>query len=376
LYFLFKMSKPRVLVLGGNGFIGKNLVQYLVEKDLCSKIRVADKVLPSFAGLTKKQDEYYKTRTDLLEFKQTPLTQEAKIETLFESSEGKWNYVFNLAGETKYSQTEAVYKENIYDLSVRCARVAAKHGVDRFIEISTGQIYDAGKKPSSEDDKEKPWTNLARAKLQAEEELKKIPGLNLVIVRPAIVYGPGDMTGITPRVICAAVYQKLDQTMEFLWDSEMKINTVHVYDVCAALWHLTSHGELGQVYNLTDTNETDQGSVNHLLSELFGIKCSCWGTLKTKAAVLISMKKVAETANEKHLTPWSELCKEKGITNTPLSPYLDEEILYHNALSMDGTKITHTGFTYSHPKMDITLLKQSIQHFIDLGFFPPGLLKI
>jgi nucleoside-diphosphate-sugar epimerase len=189
------MSKPRVIVLGGNGFIGKYLVQYLVEKDLCSKIRVADKVLPSFAGLTKIQDEYYKTKTDLLEFKQTPLTQEAKIETLFDESEGKWDYVFNLAGETKYSQTEAVYKENIIDLSVKCGKVAARHGVKKFIEVSTAQIYDAGKKPSDEHSKTEPWTNLAKAKLQAEEELKKIQGLNLVIVRPAIVYGPGDMNG-------------------------------------------------------------------------------------------------------------------------------------------------------------------------------------
>lgn len=370
------MSKPRVIVLGGNGFIGKNFVQYLVEKDLCSKIRVADKVLLSFAGLPKKLEEYYKTKTDLLEFKQTPLTQEAKVEQLFDESEGGWDYVFNLAGETKYSQTEAVYKENIIDLSVKCAKIAAKHNVKKFIEVSTAQIYDAGKKPSAEGDKEKPWTNLASAKLEAENELKKIEGLNLVIVRPAIVYGPGDMNGITPRIICAAVYQKLEQTMEFLWDSEMKINTVHVNDVCSALWHLALNGTNGEVYNLADQNDTDQGSVNNLLSELFGIKCSCWGTLKTKAAVMISMKKVAETANEKHLTPWSELCKEKGITNTPLSPYLDEEILYHNPLSIDGTKITQTGFTYAHPKMDVALLKEAIQHFIDLEYFPQGLLKV
>ena len=50
---------------------------------------------------------------------------------------------------------------------------------------------------SDETDKVKPWTQIAKYKLQAEEELRKIAGLNLIIVRPAIVYGPGDVAGIS-----------------------------------------------------------------------------------------------------------------------------------------------------------------------------------
>lgn len=97
--------------------------------------------------------------------------------------------------------------------------------------------------------------------------------LNLIIVRPAIVYGPGDISGISrnfyniffiyffkkllaPRLICGAVYKYLNETMEFLWDKELKINTVHVYDTVAALWHLALNGKVGEVYNLADKNET------------------------------------------------------------------------------------------------------------------------
>jgi len=347
----------------------KNFVQYLAENNLASKIRVADKVLPSFAGLTKKQEEIF--NSPLVEFKQTPLTQEPKVNALFEESEGKWDYVFNLAGETKYSQTEAVYKENVLDVAVKCATAAAKHGVKRFVEVSTAQVYESGKKSSKETDKLDPWTNLAKAKLEAEKAFANIPNLNYVIVRPAIVYGPGDISGITPRIICGAVYKHLGEEMEFLWDKEMRIDTVHVSDVCRALWHLTNHGEKGEVFNLADENETDQGSVNIILSEIFGIKTSCMGSTKTNLAkAAFSMKRVAETANEKHLTPWSELCKNQGITNTVLSPYLDEELLYHNSLAVDGKKITSTGFKYTHPKMTKQLLLDVIKHFQDLGYFP------
>jgi len=364
-------AKPRVIILGGCGFIGRNLVQFLAQNGLVSKIRVADKVLPDLAGLSKKQTEIFKS--DLVEYKQSNLAREAMVAKVFDSSEGAWDYVINLAGETKYSQTDEVYKENILDVSTTCGNAAAKAGVKRFIEVSTTQVYDADKKPSSETAKLKPWTKLAKAKLQAEEALRGIKGLNLIVVRPAIVYGPGDITGITPRLITGAVYKYLNETMEFLWDKDLKINTVHVYDAVAALWHLTSNGTVGDVYNLADENDTDQGTVNKLLEPIFGIKTGFMGNMKSKLATAVAMKTVAETANEKHLKPWSDLCKSKGVVNTPLTPYLDEELLYNNPLSIDGSKITKIGFTYKHPKMTEAHLRETIAYFTELNFFPKDL---
>jgi len=366
------MSKPNVLILGGLGFIGRNFVEYLVDNNLAGKIRVADKGLPELVGLSKKQMEIIKNK-DLVDVKQLNLARDAMVQKAFEDGGLQFDYVINLAGETKYSQTDEVYKENIIDVSVTCANAAAKRGVKKFIEFSTAQVYDAGKKPSTEEDKLKPWTKLAKAKQTAEEELKKINGLNLVIVRPAIVYGPGDITGITPRLITGAVYKHLGETMEFLWDKDLKTNTVHVADVCAAIWHLAENGTNGQVYNLADSNDTDQGSVNKLLEGLFKIKTDFFGFLKSKAATSVAMKSVAETANEKHLKPWSELCKAKGIVNTPLTPYLDEELLYNNSYSVDGTKITKTGFAYKKPTMTEADLKETLDYFIALGFFPKDL---
>jgi nucleoside-diphosphate-sugar epimerase len=367
-------SKPNVLVLGGLGFIGRNFVEFLVDNNLVGKIRVADKVLPDLAGLTEKQMKLFKGDGAVIEFKQANLAREVMVTKVFEQESYKFDYVFNLAGETKYSQTEEVYKENIIDVSVTCGKAAAKAGVKRFIEVSTSQVYSGDKKPSAEDSKPKPWTKLAKAKLDAEEELRKIPGLNLVIVRPAVVYGPGDILGITPRIITAAVYKHLGETMEFLWDKELKMHTVHVEDVCAALWHLTSNGENGEIFNLADTGDTDQGSINKLLESIFGIKTGFMGTIKSKLATSVAMKTVAETANEKHLKPWSDLCKAKNITNTPLTPYLDEELLYNNAYSVDGTKITKTGFAYKHPELKEETLRQTIKGFIALGYFPADLI--
>jgi nucleoside-diphosphate-sugar epimerase len=46
--------QPSVLVLGGVGFIGRNLVAYLVENNLAAEIRVVDKVLIQTAYFNKR----------------------------------------------------------------------------------------------------------------------------------------------------------------------------------------------------------------------------------------------------------------------------------------------------------------------------------
>jgi len=363
------MSKPRVLVLGGTGFIGRNLVQYLIENDLTSKVRVADKMLPSLAGLS----EHQKTIFQKVEFKQINLSRQQTIAKAYDD-DAPFDYVFNLAGETKYSQAEPVYQENIIDVSVTTASEAAKRGAKMFVEISTGQVYESSGKAKKEDGKIKPWTGIAKAKAKAEEELAKIPNLKLIIVRPAIVYGPGDLSGITPRLITAAVYKTLNEKMEFLWDKDLKLNTVHVRDVCRALWHLATQGKPGSIYNLADESDSTQGSICTLLETLFGIKTGFHGYLKSKTFTAMAMKVVAETANDKHLKPWSDLLKEHKITTTPLTPYLDEELLYDNPLAVDGKAIGETGFTYSHPKVTEELLRESLKYHIDNGAFPAALL--
>lgn len=360
-------GKPKVLVLGGVGFIGRNFVKYLVDNDLASYIRVVDKVLTPTAFLGKiHQDAFDDSRVETM---QGNLTNPTSIAKVFTIEGGKFNYVFNLACETKYSQTEEVYKEKVLDLKKKLAAEALKQGVDRYVDVSTAQIYEAGKKPSKEDSTVKPWTGVAEYSLQAEKELQAMSGLPLIIVRPAIVYGPGDITGISPRLICGAVYKHLDEKMKFLWGSDLRINTVHVHDVCKALWHVATKCPVGSIFNLADKGDTSQGTINDILETIFGIKTGFLGSVVSNMAKL-NMKSVTEDINDKHLKPWSELCKAHNITNTPLTPYLDQELLYNNSLSVDGSKIESTGFTYDHPQVTEALLREQVQYFIDQNLFP------
>lgn len=84
------------------------------------------------------------------------------------------------------------------NLSVTLANEAVKQKVKIFVEFSTAQVYESDKKASTEESKHlKPWTGVAKCKLKAELELEKILGDRLIILRPAIVYGPSDVLGIS-----------------------------------------------------------------------------------------------------------------------------------------------------------------------------------
>lgn len=77
------------------------------------------------------------------------------------------------------------------------ARQAAAKGVERLIFISTAKIHgdstDIGR-PFRYDDPPNPADAYSQSKLEAEDLLKKLDlpfGMDLVIVRPPLVYGPG-----------------------------------------------------------------------------------------------------------------------------------------------------------------------------------------
>lgn len=105
-----------------------------------------------------------------------PLYTEA-LARIFDRKDGKqFDYVFNCGGETRYSQEDEVYKLRSLGLSLAVGKEAAKRGVKAFIELSTGMVYKSDSALSKETDKTKPWSKIATFKLQAEEQLAKIPG--------------------------------------------------------------------------------------------------------------------------------------------------------------------------------------------------------
>lgn len=311
--------------------------------------------------------------------------------------DGKWDYVFNLGGETAWSQAIEIYKLRSQQLSITLAKEAAKRGVGAFVEASTGMVYSSNRTPRQEGDKLKPWIKLARVKLETEQELSKIPGLNLVILRFPHVYGEYESSFIAKALCLARVYQEQEKELKWLWTEDLRINTVYVEDAARALWTaaewrsrntapssltlsrrstLTGKGEEGPapgipVFNIVDHSETSQGALAKIIAEVFNIKTGFQGTLVSQFAKF-NLESVVDDLNEDILDPWANILEKNGVTRPgPLSPFLEKELLKDQELSLDGSLFEKTtGFKYEREKFTADGVRGMIDSYKRMGWWP------
>jgi nucleoside-diphosphate-sugar epimerase/predicted dehydrogenase len=175
-------AKANILVLGGTGFIGKELVRQLVGEGLGVRVLVR-----SAAGLPEELRAQVECQTGNL------LNREA----LLRAMDGV-QYVVHLA--RAHVKTWAEYQKYEIDATQLVAECALQAGVKRFIYAGTIDSYYAGKHGSTITeatplDPHIAHRNLyARAKAYSEAALSQMHrerNLPLVIVRPGIVIGRG-----------------------------------------------------------------------------------------------------------------------------------------------------------------------------------------
>lgn len=289
------------------------------------------------------------------------------MERIFKRDDGKeFDYVFNCGGETRYSQEDEVYRVRSHAVSLTLGTEAAKRGVKCFVEVSTGMVYKPDSAPRKESAKLKPWSKLAKWKLQAEEDLAKIEGLNLCVLRLAHVYGPYTSKFLGTALCLARVYQSEDREMKWLWNQDLRTNTVHVDDVVGAMWSAaewfakTPKGKREKVptFNVVDGGNTcrfsslhlnnrrltvvAQGTIADILHSIFKIEMAFQGTLVSQFAKL-HLDSVVDELNDDTLDTWADLQAEaESDLNCPMSPFMEKELLRDTDLSLDGSAFVTT----------------------------------
>lgn len=168
------MSKPKWLIAGGCGFLGRNFVKYLIDNNLASEIRVADKKAPFMAFLNA--DHKAGLENPCVNFVQADVSDDEHLDRVFaEPSTGGpgFDYVINLAAETGHGKSDEMYQKMV-DGVTKLAQGAAASGVcKKFVHVSTAQVYKGDKgKASKEASPIQPFTVQAEYMLRSEDAVK------------------------------------------------------------------------------------------------------------------------------------------------------------------------------------------------------------
>ena len=174
----------KVLVTGGTGFVGSRLVRRLAEEvfHVVAPVRSNAGSVPLPADL--------------------PLVGDIDGDTHWKAALGQVDVVVHAAARAHIMKDEvpdplAEYRKVNVEGTLNLARRAAEAGVRRVVYISSitvnGEQTSLGA-PFSEDDVSSPEDPYGVSKMEAELGLKRLAeetGLEVVIIRPPLVYGPG-----------------------------------------------------------------------------------------------------------------------------------------------------------------------------------------
>lgn len=170
------------LVIGGSGFLGEALVKRLLKDD--KKVRIFDVIPPSFS--VNKNIEFIKG--DVSEYN--------TVEKVMRGC----NVVYNTASLLPCSQAGKRFKTTNVIGTENVLKAAKKLGINKVIHISSSIVYGIPESLNiSEQQAVAPIGPYGRSKVAAEkvciDYINK--GLNIVILRPRFIVGPGRLGLLT-----------------------------------------------------------------------------------------------------------------------------------------------------------------------------------
>lgn len=171
----------QTLVTGATGFLGLNLCQHLTKAGIATRALVR---APERAQALSAQG---------VEVVAGDVTDEASVERAMADVD----VVYHLAGKLFIPGVPAEEYQRIHEKGTRnVLRVARAHRVSRFVHCSTTGVFGVtGASPANEDAPYAPTNAYERTKLQGETLVRAAmrEGMPAAIVRPGLVYGPGDL---------------------------------------------------------------------------------------------------------------------------------------------------------------------------------------
>lgn len=239
-----------VLVTGGCGFIGSNLVHHLRRERPGWRVVTLDAL--TYAGNLENLASLENDPNHL--FVRGDIRDGARVEQLF--AEHRFAGVFHLAAESHVDRSilgpELFLQTNVIGTQV-LLEAARRHAVERFLMVSTDEVYGSLGPTGAFTEASPLQPSSPYSASKASADLLSLAyhhtyGLDVVVTRCSNNYGRFQFPEkLIPLMITHALG---DQPLPVYGDGGNVRDWLHVEDHCAALLAAFERGRAGEVYNV------------------------------------------------------------------------------------------------------------------------------
>lgn len=264
-------ANVKILVTGGAGFIGSNFVRRTIE-DAYPGVEGADVIV--LDALTYSGNE-----ANLVSVAQSPrytfvrgdIRDAALLDQLFPGLDA----VVHFAAESHVDRSvrdASIFVETNVVGTQRLLDAALRHGLPRFVHVSTDEVYGSIAEGSWDEDRPlEPNSPYSASKAGSDllaRSYVKTHGLNLSITRCSNNYGPFHFP---EKVIPLFVTNLIDDLHVPLYGEGNNIRDwLHVDDHCRGIAMVLAQGRAGEVYNIGGGTELTNKELTQLLLDATG----------------------------------------------------------------------------------------------------------
>ncbi len=258
------------MITGGAGFIGANLIRFLLESETEVEIVNLDKL--TYSGNLGNLTEVMEHPRHC--FVKGDIGDRKLLRELF--AKHRIAGILNLAAESHVDRSiddAAVFVQtNVLGTQALLAEAMAAK-VERFLQVSTDEVYGSlgAEGKFSEDTPLSPNSPYSASKAGADllvQACHHTYGLNTVITRCSNNYGPYQF----PEKMIPLMINNARQGLPLpVYGDGMQVRDwIHVLDHCRAIWAAFCRGRSGQVYNIGGDSERTNLEVVRTILRILG----------------------------------------------------------------------------------------------------------
>ena len=255
----------RLFITGAAGFIGSNYLRHVLA--------TSDHTVVAFDALTYagNLNSIKEVLGDRAAFVHGDITDRSAVRSAMADCDQVVHFAAESHVDRSISGPDAFVHTNCFGTNVLCD-VARQVGVERFVHVSTDEVYGSVEVGSSlETDAVEPRSPYAASK--AGSDLIALSyfsthGLPVIVTRASNNYGPFQFP---EKVIPLFATNLLDGASVPLYGDGLNVRDwLHVDDHCVAIDTILSKGSNGEIYNIGAGNEITNRDLTERLIELCG----------------------------------------------------------------------------------------------------------